>query len=658
MSTFQKKRDSSIPLPVVLAMAFVLIFCSIFNSLVFERVPHVHDEIAYLFQAKIFQSGRLFASSPCAREFFDFPHIINNGRWYSIYPPGFPFLLLIGLLLRAPWLINPLLAALAIGLFYFLGKEFYDRPSGVLAALLGAGSIWLLLMSSTMMSHPASMFFNTLFLLFIFRSTKVPNILNGLLAGFSLGMAFLIRPYNGFFFALPFLIYYAVWLLKDMRSRLKNGVAMVVSASALVGILFAYNFLTNGHPLKMGYVALYGKAYTVVFGRAATLDYDYTPFFGSQQIFDNIKALNSDLFGWPLSSFLALIPLVWLAVRSREERQKAFLLMSSFLSLLVGFYFFWGAFVFIGPRMFFDSVPIFVLLSARGARGLPSLLASKFAKLRLQTARKGIGVALILFAAYAFFVRFPDWLWPQGAGWYYDRYDHNFAGSTGRLQESLGRLGLRNALVVLKFLHSPMSGFPTGQWGSGFLHDDPGLRGEIIYAEDRGSQNIELFPCVPEREFYFYLGTLEKGMLIPMRKEGEKLIYGHPVSTEAKCLKCVEIINSPKKFFKLYSPEFEEFIDQLVSEKDYLKIDVPYLFNLGMKLRKDGNTERAAFCLEAGLQIENDPESRYRLLNNLAACYLQMRRMEDAQKIQTAVSKASFNYSERDMYNLFPERGF
>jgi tetratricopeptide (TPR) repeat protein len=143
-----------------------------------------------------------------------------------------------------------------------------------------------------------------------------------------------------------------------------------------------------------------------------------------------------------------------------------------------------------------------------------------------------------------------------------------------------------------------------------------------------------------------------------MRKEGEKLIYGNPVSTEVKCLKCVEIINSPKKFFKLYSPKFEEFIGQLVSEKDYLKIDVPYLFNLGMKLQKDGNTERAAFCLEAGLQIENDPESRYRLLNNLVACYLQMGRMEDAQKIQAAVSKASFNYSERDMYNLFPERGF
>ncbi len=658
MPKFYRKGEASIPLSVILASAFVLIFCSLFNTLVFEHVPHIHDEIAYLFQAKIFRSGRLFASSPCAREFFDFTHVINNGRWYSIYPPGFPFLLLIGLMLKAPWLINPLLAALAVGLFYFLGKELYDRPTGILAALLGAASIWLLVMSSTMMSHTASMFFGTLFLLFLLRSTKVPSVLNGLLAGFSLGMAFLVRPYNGLFFALPFLVYYAVWLLKDMRSRIKNGIALAVSGSAVIGLLFAYNFLTNGHPLKMGYVALYGKAYTVVFGRAATLDYDYTPFFGSQQIFDNLEALNSDLFGWPVSSFLALIPLAWLAIRRREERQTAFLLVSPFLSLLVGFYFFWGAFVFIGPRMFFDSVPVFVLLSARGIKELPSLLASKFAGMRLPTARKGIGAVLILLVAYAFFIRLPEWLWPKGAGWYYDRYDHDFAGTTGRLQTSLRSLGLRNALVILNFLSSPMPGFPTGQWGSGFLHDDPELRADIIYARDRGSSNIELFPCFPDRQFFLYLGTLDKGMLIPLREEGGKLICGEPLSPGAKCPKCVEIIASPKELFKPYSPEFEAFIDQFLSENDYLLIDVSHLFSLGLELQKEGDTRRAAFCFEAALQIENDPQSRYNLLNHLAACYLQMGRKGDAQKIQAAVGKASFNYSERDMYNLFPEKGF
>src|SRR4030066_227381 len=116
-----------IPLPVVLASVFALIFCGLFSSLVFERVPHVNDEIAYLFQAKLFQSGRLYASTPCGREFFDFPHIINNGKWYSIYPPGFPLLLVLGLAFRTPWLINPILAGLTMVLFFLLGSEIYSR---------------------------------------------------------------------------------------------------------------------------------------------------------------------------------------------------------------------------------------------------------------------------------------------------------------------------------------------------------------------------------------------------------------------------------------------------------------------------------------------------------------------------------------------------
>src|SRR4030066_2091168 len=140
-------KKPGIPLPVIIASVFALVFCSLFSTLVFERIPHINDENAYLFQAKLFQSGRLHAPSPCGREFFDFPHIINNGKWYSIYPPGFPLLLVVGLILRSPWLINPILAALAVLLFFLLGQEIYNRSVGIIAALLAAISPWFLLMS-------------------------------------------------------------------------------------------------------------------------------------------------------------------------------------------------------------------------------------------------------------------------------------------------------------------------------------------------------------------------------------------------------------------------------------------------------------------------------------------------------------------------------
>lgn len=196
-------KKANIPLPVIGAALFVFIFCNLFSFFIFEHIPHVNDEIAYLFQAKLFLSGKLYAPSPCAKEAFDFPHMINNGRWYSIYPPGYPFLLMLSLIFKVPWVLNPLLASIAILLFYLIGKEIYNQKTGLLASLLGSVSIWFLLMSSTMMSHTSSMFFYTLFLFFLFRSLKKPTLANGLAAGACFGTAFLIRPYNALFFLSP-----------------------------------------------------------------------------------------------------------------------------------------------------------------------------------------------------------------------------------------------------------------------------------------------------------------------------------------------------------------------------------------------------------------------------------------------------------------------
>ncbi len=132
------KKKLNIPWAVVVSALFVFIFTNLFSFFIFEHIPHINDEVGYLFQAKIFKTGQLYASSPCAKDFFNFTHIINNGKWYSQYPPGYPFLLLLGLVIQAPWLINPFLAAFSIILFYFLGKEIYDSQVGLLAAIFGS----------------------------------------------------------------------------------------------------------------------------------------------------------------------------------------------------------------------------------------------------------------------------------------------------------------------------------------------------------------------------------------------------------------------------------------------------------------------------------------------------------------------------------------
>lgn len=89
-------REEVKKIPAVVLLLALLAFAGslIISEIVFARSPFIHDEFGYIFQAKIFLAGKLYAPSPCPREAFDFPHIINNGRWYSQYPPGFPMLLM------------------------------------------------------------------------------------------------------------------------------------------------------------------------------------------------------------------------------------------------------------------------------------------------------------------------------------------------------------------------------------------------------------------------------------------------------------------------------------------------------------------------------------------------------------------------------------
>jgi len=648
------QKKVNIPWPVIASALFVFIFTNLFSFFIFNHIPRVHDEIDNLFQAKIFKSARLYVPSPCAKEFFDFPHMINNGKWYSQYTPGYPFLLLLGLFVQAPWLINPLLAALSIILFYFLGKEIFNSKVGILASVLGAVSIWFLVMSSTMMSHTSSLFFTSFFLLFVFRSLKNPSITNGLFAGLGFGMAFLIRPYNAVLLSFPFLLYYAVRIIRDPKKRLKNAAAFVLITLVFISVLLIYNQMTNGHPLRMGYLVSYGEEHSLGFGRTGYTGIPHTLFLGSVKIGASLGALNNYLFGWPFSSFLALLPLLWIAKASKENRKKDMLLAAGFFSMVVGLYFYWGTHVFIGARMFFEVIPILLLLSAHGITELPALVSRKFGKLNQLMAKKiTIGVLIILIA-YAFFIRFPAWIWPSDTEWQYKGFANNFAGVTPKIHHTLNSIPLERALIIMKLLYHPFEYFPNGWWSSGFLHDDPFLKGNIIYANDKGENNIKLWQCFPEREIYFYLGTLEKGMLIPLEKDEDNILWGEPVTLDKNGKKYIELINNPKKFFKVYSSDFGNFLDNVYEKNNVFDIDVSRLIELGSFSKKNRNYKEAAFYFEAALQIEKQPEIRYRVLSQLSACYLKTGKAAEA-KIVTDKIK---DYEKGKFFNVIPEKGF
>jgi len=608
---------------------------------VFDHIPHIHDSITQLFQAKIFLAGNLYFPSPPSKQYFDYPHMINNGKWYSQYSPGYPFILLLALVIGMTWIVNPFFGSLSVFIFYLLGKELFNEKVGLLAALLGCVSPFLLFMSSNFMSHTTCMFFFSFFLLFFFRSLKKPSVINGIFSGGSLGICFLIRPFTAICLAFPFLVYYGFKAMKALKRMRKNVVAFLVVAMISVSILLIYNYVTNGHPLTMGYIVCHGKGHGLGFEKSGWGP-PHTPFLGAINTWNYIKYLNTYLFEWPFSSLFGLFAL-FISYKSfnitKADKKIDLLLFSGFIFLLLGYFFYWWEFNLFGPRMIFEALPILLILSARGIMRIPCFISYHFKKVRPTDVKRVIAGVLVLFVLYALVVRIP--LRIKGkTDWYFDGYGKDFAGVTPRIHNTIRALKIKDAVVLIKMLYKPFRYFPSGWWDSGFLYNSPKLDTQVIYARDLGEKVPALVKDYPKRKFYLYLGTLEKGMLLPLIFKEQSVIYEEPLVKEFKANKYIQLLKRPAEFFEIEESAWPiDVWNELKKNDIYRSIDVLSLSAVGTSHKKQNDYEKAAIYFELALQIEKNPEERFFLLNELLPCYYKLGRREDAKELSKELNE-------------------
>lgn len=647
-------RGNPLPALVLVCAGFVFAATNALSAVVFDRTPHVHDELSYLFQAKIFALGKATAASPSPREAFDFPHVVNNGRWYSQYPPGFPLLLALGWVLGMPWAVNPVLAALSAIVFYLLGKELYGEAEGRLAAVLGALSPWFLLTSATMMSHASSLLFCALFLLFSFRALSAPSFREGLLAGASLGMALLIRPYNAALIAVPMLAFGAIRLVRDRRRGVAALAGLAAALFVAAAVLLAYNQATNGHPLRWGYTERYGAAHGLGFGRAGYMGVPHSPALGLSLLGENLEAINAYLFGWPLSSLFFLLPL-WVPWKDDARKRRADVLLAlSFFALALGLFFYWGTHVFLGARMYFEALPLLVLCTARGISRTPALLSRAIGRADPGPARKAVRALVAVLSIYAFGVTFPRWVRPAGTKDFDRVMAADFCGVSRRLARAVESSPVGRSVVILKLLYAPKPYFPESWWGSGFLRDDPALRGDVIYVRDRGAANARLLGSFPDRAVFLYVGTLDKGVLMPVAVEAGALRYGPPVTAGPGVEGASALVPAPIGLFRPYSEAFRDHMEAVLRENFPDRIDGPRLAQMAAEREDAGELRAAVFDLEAALQIENDESVRLRLLARLPRLYLKTGDAALAERVRARLQDPS----DPRVYDVCPERGY
>jgi hypothetical protein len=359
---------------IALALSLLAVFAAyLVADGIFERLPHLEDEWAYLWQAQVASKGQLTLPSPQHPSSILIPFVVDyHGLRFSKYPPAWPVVLAIGDLLNVRAWVNPILAGLGLWLTYRLGQKVFNSGIGLLAAFLTLTSPFFLINSGTLLSHPLSYVLSTAFALAwldIFLTApetdplpRIPKWILITVAGLSLGLLALTRPLTGIGVALPFFIHGLVILLRGERmDRLR---ILVIGSLVLVVVLllFLWQYAVTGNPLLNPYTLWW--------------DYDrlgFGPGIGTavgghsmRLAWDNVKiSLNAgwhDLFGWGTISWLFLPFGIWAAHRNRA----AWLVGSVYWSLVAVYMLYWvGAWVY-GPRYYYEGFYSITLLSAAG----------------------------------------------------------------------------------------------------------------------------------------------------------------------------------------------------------------------------------------------------------------------------------------------------
>lgn len=492
---------------------------------VLDGIPHVQDSVTYLFQAQTLARAALAAPAPPLAEPAGTAHfaqeflLVRDGRWFGKYPPGYPALLAVGVRAGAPWLVNPLLAALTVPLLTALYRALYGpgrrpRPGALLGSLLLAVSPFFLVMSGSLMAHPAELFWTALFMAAWakaagptgFRSSSVPRGQRrwAVVAGVAIGALCLTRQFTAATIGLSFgggWLWLAARQANNGRARGLPG-AVVLAALAAVPFLLTlliYQAAVTGNPWtdprllywptdRVGFGPGIGEAenaFTAEMTDAgvAIAWYDdphqpprgHTPARGLYNLGRNLDALATDLFAWPPLLTLAF---VWLAFLARRPAATDWLLLAVVLAVSGGYVAYWASGVAYGPRYFYAALPALALLTARGVSALAGVAG-----------RRATAAVLLLLLA-ANLLQLPGRLAAYR--------DYNFVSAAPRQ-------AVEAQLTAPALVFVTASEADWWEYGAFFSGNTPWLDGSVVYARDLGApENARLAARFPGRAVWLW----------------------------------------------------------------------------------------------------------------------------------------------------------
>jgi 4-amino-4-deoxy-L-arabinose transferase-like glycosyltransferase len=355
---------------IALLISFVAVLAAyLVTDRVFERMAHIEDEMAYVWQAQAISRGYLTLPSPALPKSFLVPFVVDyNGQRFGKYPLGWPVVLALGERLGVPYLVNPVLAGLGVWLTYQLGKRLFGGTVALLAADLTVSSPFFLLNSGSLLNHPLGLVLTIIFALGWLDAFHTPGIskrwLPALAAGAALGLLALTRPLTAVCAGLPFAIHGLILLVRGDWTARRNLILFGLTALAISLLLFGWQYAVTGDPTLNPYT-LWWSYDKVGFGPGhGHLPGGHTLEQAWINTKFNIYVGKLDLFGWASYSWIFL-PFGLLAIL-RDRNWRALLPVGIFISLFFIYMAYWiGAWLF-GPRYYYEGLVSLALLSAAG----------------------------------------------------------------------------------------------------------------------------------------------------------------------------------------------------------------------------------------------------------------------------------------------------
>ncbi len=227
--------------------------------------PRIDDEYSYLLMADTFAHHRLTNPTPPAWQHFETFHVNLTPTYHSKYPVSQGLVLAFGeVIFHQPWIgVYLSTAALCGGICWAL-QAFMPPGWALIGALLAVvriaffsywmNSYW----GGSMAALGGALALGAVVRVFQPQRTQANRMLLASLFAMSLLLLATSRPYEGFAFSIPLVVYFCYKAVHGaMRHELKLHVAMLPAVTmGLTGLLMMgyYNRCTTGNPLLLPHI--------------------------------------------------------------------------------------------------------------------------------------------------------------------------------------------------------------------------------------------------------------------------------------------------------------------------------------------------------------------------------------------------------------------